>query len=189
MHPLFIKLLIVIAVMLVVFVIVVSFQPAAFRVTRSAKMNALPESIFPHINDLRAWKTWSPWEKMDPAMKATFESASTSGVGATYRWSGNRQVGEGRMTIIESEPDKRVLMKLEFLKPFVATNAAEFTITPDGSSTVVTWTMTGRNNFMFKAVSLFMNCEKMVGPQFEEGLGNLTKIVERSAPKTSPAVN
>lgn len=182
MHFLLIKLLIVIAVIIVVFVIVVSFQPATFRVTRSKKIKAPADAIFPHINDLSASKVWSPWEKLDPAIKGTFESVNVAGVGAKYHWSGNKQVGEGRMTIVESEPDRRVVTKLEFLKPFVATNTGEFTLAPevgsDGAATVVTWSMSGRNNFMFKAVSLFMNCEKMVGPQFEKGLIDLKKIVE-----------
>ena len=137
---------------------------ATFHVERSLSMNAPPEAAFAQVNDFHAWHAWSPWEKMDPAMKRTFDGAP-AGVGAKYAWVGNKDVGEGRMTIEESSPSK-IAIKLEFLKPFEATNTATFTFTktPEGSKT--TWAMDGNNNFFSKAMSLFMNMDKMIGPDF-----------------------
>jgi len=171
----FIKILIALVLIAVIFAIVVAMQPAEFRITRSASIPASPAAVFAQVNDLHLWTAWSPWEKMDPALKRTYEGAA-AGTGASYGWSGNNQVGEGRMTITESRPNDLIRMKLEFLKPFKATNTTEFTFKPEGNQTVVTWSMSGRNNFMCKAVGLFMNCDKMVGGQFEQGLANLKKI-------------
>ncbi len=172
-----IKILITLAIIVVVFVVIVALRPDEFRVARSAKMSASPAAVFAQVNDLHKWQEFSPWAKMDPAAKTTFEGPP-SGAGAVFTWAGNKQIGEGRMTIIESRPSELIRFKLDFLKPFEATNIAEFTFKPEGDQTLVTWSMSGKNNFMFKAVGLFMNCDKMVGDQFEEGLANLKAIVE-----------
>ena len=103
-----------------------------------------------------------------------------AGTGAIYTWAGNKEVGEGRMTIIESRPSDLIRVKLEFFKPFAATNIAQFTIKPEGNQTVVTWSMTGQNNFMAKAIHLFMNMDKMIGGQFEKGLAEMKSVVEAS---------
>ncbi|HTI97407.1 MAG TPA: SRPBCC family protein [Dongiaceae bacterium] len=169
-------ILIALPVLIVLFCIVVTLQPASFRVTRSATISAPPERVFSHVNDLKQWEAWSPWVKLDPNAKSTF-SGPAAGTGASMTWAGNREVGEGRMTITDSQPNKLVQLKLEFLKPFQAVSTAEFTFTPQGNATEVTWTMSGQNDFMGKAVSLFMDCDKMIGGQFEKGLASLNTAV------------
>ena len=171
------KILIAVAILIVVLVIVVVLQPSEFRVTRTATVSAPPEVVFDQVNDLHKYQTWSPFAKVDPAMKTTLEGPA-AGTGAVLAWAGNSKAGEGRMTLTESRPNELVRFNLEFFKPFKATNIAEFTFKPEGDQTVVTWSMTGKNNFMFKAVGLFMNCDKMVGGMFEEGLANLKTIAE-----------
>ncbi|QPK64910.1 SRPBCC family protein [Methylomonas sp. LL1] len=170
-------ILVLILIAVVVFVIVVARQPADFQVTRFATLSAPASVVFAQVNDLHKWDAWSPWAKLDPAAKSVFEGAE-AGVGAIMRWSGNHKVGEGSMTIIESRPDELIRFKLEFLKPFKASNTAEFTFKPEGNQTVVTWSMSGSNNFIGKAMGLIMNCDKMVGTQFEQGLSAIKAIVE-----------
>jgi hypothetical protein len=164
-------------VVLVVLAIVVAMQPEEFRVSRSAVMAAPAPAVFAQVNDLHNWEKWNPWQKVDPAMKLTF-SGPPSGIGAAYAWQGNRDVGEGRLAIIESKPADLVRIKLEFLKPFAATNTAIFTFKPEGNQTAVTWSMEGRNNYFAKAINLCMNMDKMVGGQFEKGLADMKAVVE-----------
>ena len=176
------KTLIALAVIIVVFLIIVATRPADFRVTRSATIAAPPSVVFAQVNDFHKWEAWSPWAKIDPAMKQTYEGPS-AGKGAVYSWAGNKEVGEGRMTITESRPSELIVIKLEFFKPFAALNTTEFTFQPEGNQTLVTWVMTGKNNFMAKAMCLFMNMEKMVGGDFEKGLASM-KAVAETAPKS-----
>ena len=171
------KILTALVVVVGVLVVVVAMQPSEFRVTRTAALSAPASAIFAQVNDLHNWRAWDPWAKLDPASKESFEGPS-AGVGAICRWAGNKEVGEGSMTILESKPDELIRIKLEFLKPFKATNTTEFTFVPQGDQTEVTWSMFGSRNFMCKAVGLVMNCEKMVGPQFEKGLANLKSMTE-----------
>jgi uncharacterized protein YndB with AHSA1/START domain len=173
-------ILISLAIIVIVFLVVVAMQPANFRIIRSAAIAAPPAIVFEQFNDFHNWNAWSPWAKMDPNAKNTFEGPP-AGVGSSFAWAGNNQVGEGRMTITESQPDKLVRMKLEFFKPFTATNTAEFNLEPEGTQTTVTWSMSGHNNFMGKAMSLIMNCDKMVGGQFEQGFANLKAVVGAAA--------
>ena len=141
------------------------------------KVTASPAAVFPHVNDLRNWQAWSPWAKLDPNAKNTF-TGPPAGVDASMSWAGNHNVGEGTMTIRESKPGEFVRFQLDFRKPFKGTNEAVFTFQAEGNQTVVTWTMTGRNNFIAKAVGLFfIDCDKMVGGQFEKGLENLQGVV------------
>ena len=172
-----VTLLIVPAVLVVVFVIIVAMRPDEFRVTRRASISAPPAAVFVHVNDLHKWQAFSPWAKMDPVAKTSF-AGPLAGVGAVFTWAGNKQVGEGSMTITESRPCELIRFRLDFVKPFEGTNTAEFTFTPEGAGTVVAWTMSGKNTFLFKAVGLFMNCEKIVGGQFDQGLASLKAIVE-----------
>jgi hypothetical protein len=137
------NILIGIVVIAVIFVIIAALQPADFRVTRTGTISAPASVVFAQVNDLHNWKAWSPWAKLDPNAKETFEGPP-AGTGASFSWAGNNQVGEGRMTITDSRPDELVRFKLEFQKPFVATNIAEFTFTSDGQQTTVTWSMTGK---------------------------------------------
>lgn len=167
------KILIAIGAIVAVFLAVAAMQPSTFKVTRSATIPAPPSAAFGMVNDFHNWAQWSPWEKLDPAMKKTYDG-SASGNGAVYSWVGNDQVGEGRMTIVESKPDEMVRIKLEFLKPFASTNDTQFDFKPEGGGTNVTWTMSGDSNFMAKAMTLVMgSMDKMIGPDFEKGLANM----------------
>ena len=175
------KILIAVAVIVVVFVVIVALQPKEYRVARSTTISAPPPAVFAQVNDFHKWEAWNPWGKIDPAMKQAYEGAP-AGVGAIYTWAGNNEVGEGRMTITESRPSDLIRINLEFFKPFAGNSTAAFTFKPEGNQTVVTWTMTGENNFMAKAIHLFMNMDKMIGGQFEKGLAEMKSIVE-AAPK------
>ncbi len=170
-------ILILVAIAVIIFIIAAAMQPSEFRVTRTATISAPASAVFAQVNDLQKWDAWSPWAKLDPEAKNSFEGPS-SGTGAIMRWAGNNKVGQGSMTIIESRPDEFIRFKLEFLKPFKATNTAEFTFNSENDQTTVTWSMYGKNNFMSKAMGLIMNCEKMVGGQFEKGLAALKSVVE-----------
>jgi uncharacterized protein YndB with AHSA1/START domain len=152
-------------------------QPSDFRIARSATISAPAADVFAQVNDFHKWDAWSPWAKIDPTMKQIYDGAP-SGTGAIYTWVGDKKVGEGTMTLTESRPNDVVSIKLEFRKPFKATNTAEFTFKPEGDQTVVTWSMSGRNNFMFKAFGLFMNMDKMLGGEFEKGLASMKSVVE-----------
>jgi Polyketide cyclase / dehydrase and lipid transport len=174
------KILIAVAIIVVVFVVIVALQPSEFKVVRSATISAPAPALFAQVNDFHKWEAWNPWGKLDPTMKQAYEGAP-AGTGAIYTWSGNNEVGEGRMTITESRPSDLIRIKLEFFKPFAATNTAEFTFKPEGNQTAVTWSMTGNNNFMAKAVHLFMNMDKMVGGQFDKGLAQMGSVVEAAA--------
>ena len=172
-------ILIAIAVVIVLLILIVATRPSQFRVSRSARMTAPPDRIFPQVNELHKWEAWNPWGKLDPNTKLVY-AGPPAGVGASYTWAGNNQVGEGMSTIINSQPNERVLLRLDFAKPMKATNMAEFTFVPDGSQTVVTWSMTGKYNFVGKAFGLFVNCDTMIGGQFEKGLAAIKSLVETS---------
>ena len=172
-----IPILLALAVIAILFIILVAGQSDEFTVSRSAKISAPPEKIFPHVNDLHNWEAWSPWAKLDPNAKNSFEGAA-SGVGAAMAWTGNCKVGVGRMTIIESQPSESIRFRLDFEKPMKATNIAEFTFKNEGGQTAVTWSMTGQKNFVGKIFHLIMSCDKMIGGQFEKGLAAIKTIVE-----------
>ena len=172
------KILLALLVLIVVLVIVVAVQPSDFRITRKAVIAAPPAAIFEQLNAFQKWNAWSPWAKLDPNAKNRFEGPA-SGVGAKFMWSGNSEVGEGSMTITASKPDEKVVMDLVFIKPFAGSSVTEFTLKPEGSGTEVTWSMSGRNNFIGKAISLCMNCDKMIGTKFEEGFENLKRVVAK----------
>jgi polyketide cyclase/dehydrase/lipid transport protein len=166
------KIALVLLLIVVGLAVFVATRPAEFRIVRSRTVAAPPDVVHAYVNDLHKWPEWSPWEKLDPAMKREY-SGAPAGPGAAYHWSGNDDVGEGRMTIMGSRPPQSVTIRLEFLKPFAATNTTQFDFAPSGSGTNVTWAMTGHNNFMAKAFSAFMDMDKMVGTDFEKGLAGL----------------
>ncbi len=172
------KILLILAAAIVLFLVVAAFQPADFRISRKAVIPAPPAAVFAQINDFHKWQAWSPWAKLDPNAKNSFEGPE-SGVGSKFSWSGNNEVGEGSMKITSSKPGESVVMDLVFTKPFAATNLTEFTIKPEGAGTEVTWTMSGKNNFVGKAMGLIINCDKMVGTKFEEGFANLKSAVAK----------
>ncbi len=171
------KILLVLVVLIAAFCAFVVTRPAEFSVTRSALIPGKPETVFPLVNDFHQWKKWSPWAKLDPNTKETFSGAE-QGQGASFAWEGNSKVGQGSMTITESKPNERIRMGLEFIKPFKATNATEFTFQPQDGQTLVTWTMSGRNGFLGKAVAVAIDCDKMIGDSFEEGLASMKTVVE-----------
>jgi uncharacterized protein YndB with AHSA1/START domain len=169
----------IIAAVIVVLIVVVAMQPPTFRVTRSALIAAPPARVFEEVNDLHRWQAWSPWQKLDPNMKQTYDGPPV-GVDSNMSWSGNNKAGQGRMTITESTPAERVGFRLEFLKPFRANHGAEFTFEPvgGGSETRVNWSMSGDKNFMSKAFGLIVNMDKLIGADFEKGLAQLKAIAE-----------
>ena len=152
-------------------------RPDTFRVQRASSVNAPPEKIFPLINDLQRWRAWSPYEKKDPAMKRTL-SGTSHGPGAVYEWEGNKDIGKGRMEIIDAAPPSRVRIALDFVKPFEAHNIVEFTLEPNGGSTKVTWAMHGSSPYLAKLMSIFFSMDSMVGKDFEAGLANLKAVAE-----------
>jgi uncharacterized protein YndB with AHSA1/START domain len=175
------KILILLVVAIAAVCVIASFQSDDLNVTRSATINAAPDAVFKVVNDFRQWDAWSPWSKLDPQMKKTLEGPP-EGVGAVYKWSGNNEVGEGSTKLVESKPNEKIGMKLEFVRPFAGSSDVQFTFAPEGAGTKVTWTMQSKKPFIGKVMGLFMDCEKMCGDQFSEGLDNLGKVVT-AAPK------
>ena len=179
------KILIGGAALLVVFLIVVATRPATFEIKRSAQINAPAEVVFAQVNDFKAWAAWSPWEQLDPAMKRTFNEVPAS-VGASYHWTSDKDdVGEGNMKITEAKPAEHLGIALDFLKPFEAHNRIDFDFVKAGEGTSVTWKMSGDNNFLAKTMSVFMDMDKMVGPDFEKGLASLKTVSEGAAKKAA----
>lgn len=171
-------ILIVIALLVAIVIVLAVLKPDTFRVERSTRIKASPDKVFALINDFNRWGSWSPWEKMDPAMQRTF-SGAPSGKGSVYEWKGNSKVGEGRMEILESAPSARITIKLDFLKPFEAHNVADFRLEPQGGETAVTWTMQGPASFVVKIMHVFMDMDRMVGKDFEAGLANMKAVAEK----------
>jgi len=172
MSPILIAVLGVVVLLLAIFLIVVAMRPNEFKVTRAASLAAPAATLFERVNDFHQWTSWSPWEDKDPAMKKIYDGPP-AGVGTHYHWVGNKNVGEGMMTITESRPNELIRIKLEFLKPFKGTNDTVFTFKPENAGTAVTWTMSGNYNFFTKMFGLFMNMDKMIGTDFEKGLAQL----------------
>jgi uncharacterized protein YndB with AHSA1/START domain len=168
----------VIVILVASVLLLAASKPARFRIARSARIQAPAERIFPLINDFHQWVAWSPYEKLDPTMTKTFSGAA-SGTGAAYAWEGNNKAGKGRMEISESVPHSRIVIPLEFEKPWKASNLASFTLDAIGGTTNVTWAMEGQSGFAFKLFGLFMNMDKMVGRDFEAGLATLKTLVEK----------
>ena len=160
-------------------IIVIAGQPDEFKLSRSAKIAAPPEKVFPHVNDLHQWEAWSPWAKLDPNAMNSFEGAAT-GVGAAMSWDGNKKVGAGRLTITESLPNELIRIRMEFIRPFEVTSSAEFTFRPEARQTVIVWSMSCRSNFFAKIFGLLMNCDDMAGRDFEKGLANLNAVASKN---------
>jgi hypothetical protein len=160
--------------------VVVASRPSEYRVARTARIAARPSAVFPHVNDLRMFNSWNPWITLDPGATTTY-SGPLSGPGAVMAWAGDKNVGEGRMTIVESRPDELVRFRLDFLKPFAGTADAEFVFIGAGDGTAVTWSMTGHNNLVAKAMHLVIDMDRMIGGRFEKGLASLKSLAEASA--------
>jgi len=172
------KIFVVLLVLIGAVAVFAASRPDAFRVQRTARIKAAPDKIAPLIEDFHRWQTWSPWESLDPTMKRSY-SGAPRGVGAVYEWEGHRNVGAGRMQITEAAPT-RIVIALDFLRPFAAHNVATFTLEPRGDATEVTWTMDGRHVFPAKVMGLFVNMDRMVGSYFETGLTRLRTASEAS---------
>jgi uncharacterized protein YndB with AHSA1/START domain len=170
----------ILLVIVLVVLVVAATRPGGFRVERTTKVQAPPERLFALLNDFHQWSSWSPWEKLDPAM-ARSHGGAASGKGAIYEWKGNRKVGQGRMEITESVPTSKITIQLDFLEPFQAHNIAEFTLQAQGETTSLTWAMICHRNFMMKVMSIFMDMDRMIGKDFETGLANLRSLVETGA--------
>ena len=169
---------VVLAVAIAIVLILAATRPDTFKVQRAATIKAPPEKIFAVISDFHQWGSWSPWENRDPAMQRSFSGAN-SGRGAVYAWDGNKNVGSGRMEILDVSVPSKIVIKLDFLKPFEAHNTAEFTMLPQGDATNLTWAMHGPLVFMAKVMHVFINMDKMIGKDFEAGLANLKKLTEK----------
>ena len=167
-----------IVVLLAALLIYAATKPDSFRVERRAAINAPPGKIFALINDFHQWESWSPWEKIDPALKRTYSGAA-SGKGAVYEWNGNKDIGQGRMEIVESSPSSKIVLNLDFVTPFEAHNFVEFSLSAEGDSTTVTQAMYGPSPYISKLMTIFFSMEKMVGDKYEEGLDNLKKLAEK----------
>jgi len=169
---------VVLAIAIAILLILAATKPDTFTVRRATTVKAAPETIFPLINDFHQWGTWSPYETKDPAMKRTY-SGTASGKGAVYAWQGNKNVGSGRMEILDSSAPSKIVIKLDFFAPFEGHNTAEFTMLPQGDVTNVTWLMHGPVPFMAKIMHVLMNIDRMVGKDFEIGLANLKRLTEK----------
>jgi hypothetical protein len=170
-------LAVIVVVVIAGILVYAATKPDSFRVERTLAMKAPAAKILPMINDLKAMAAWSPYEKKDPAMKRTY-GAVTAGKGATYAWDGDKNVGQGSMEILESSPDK-VVLRLDFIKPFEAHNTGEFILKPKGDVTDVTWAIHGPSPYVSKVITIFVDFDKMIGKDFEQGLADLKATVEK----------
>ena len=168
----------VLALAIVAVLVIAAFKPDTFRVQRRATIKAPPDKIFPLLSDFQRWGAWSPWEKKDPDMKRSF-SGPSQGKGAVYAWEGDKNVGTGRMEIVEAVPASRVGLKLDFMKPFEAHNSVQFDLIPKGEMTEVVWNMQGPAPYVAKIMHVFVNMDRMVGADFEAGLANLKSVAEK----------
>lgn len=173
------KIFIAIAAVVAVFLVYVALQPADYMVSREITINAPAAKIFPYLNNQKLAEKWEPWSEIDPAAKMTYSGAD-AGVGARADWTGGKQLGTGSATIIESVPEQRVAIKLEYTAPMQATQDAEYLIKSSGNQSVVVWTVRGKNTFPARIMCFFMNMDKMVGGMFEKGLANLKVLTEKS---------
>jgi Polyketide cyclase / dehydrase and lipid transport len=171
---------VVLAIALAVVLVLAATKPDTFTVRRTAVVKAPAERIFALINNFHQWVNWSPWENRDPAMMRTYSGAE-SGRGAIYAWNGNKNVGSGRMEILDASSSSKIVIKLDFFKPFEGHNTAEFSFVPerDAAATNVTWVMHGPSSFVSKVMQVFMNLDKMIGKDFETGLANLKRLTEK----------
>ena len=172
------KIALVLVVLVCAVLVYAATKPDTMTVQRTATIKAPPEKIYPLITDFHSWSAWSPYEKLDPAMKRTY-GGPAAGKGATYAWEGNNKVGKGDMQITDAMAPSKVDIALHFLKPMKTNNLTEFTLVPKGDSTTVTWAMRGPNLYIGKVMGVFVNMDRMIGRDFETGLANLKAIAER----------
>ncbi len=168
----------IVAAAIAVILVLAAMKPDNFVVQRALTIKSSPEKIYPLIADFHRWTLWSPYEKLDPTLQRKYSGADSS-KGAVYEWSGNKKAGKGRMEIIAANEPNDIVIQLDFIEPFATRNTAEFTLTPNGDSTTVSWAMRGSSPFIAKIMQVFFDMDKMVGPDFEAGLANLQTIAEQ----------
>jgi hypothetical protein len=173
------KILLLLLALIGAFVIYVALQPDEYRVERTVTIVAPAGEVFGNVNNLRKWEAWSPWAKLDPDAKVAFEGPE-AGEGATMTWDGDDNVGAGKMAIVESEPDKAVDLAVTFTRPFEGGTNSDFSFTPKGDETDVTWTMHGTHNFMEKAFTVIFDGVGMMGNDIDKGLSQLKSVSEGS---------
>lgn len=169
--------LIVVAALFAVVLGLAAMQPDQFRVERTIAIKAPPEKILAVLDDFKRWQEWSPWEGLDPAMQRQY-SVVSKGVGATYTWTGNSDVGSGRMEIVKLT-EKQMLIALTFMEPMEAHHMAEFKLATRDDVTEVTWAMYGGNSWPCRIMQVFVSMDSMVGKDFENGLARLKSVSER----------
>ncbi|WP_426190997.1 SRPBCC family protein [Massilia sp. DWR3-1-1] len=162
----------------IVILLMAAMKPDSFTIVRSTTVNAPPEKIAALITDFHRWRAWSPWEHLDPAMQRSF-SGAPSGKGAVYEWRGNKEVGRGRMEILEAATPARTVVKLDFIEPFASSNVTEFLLVPAGAGTTVSWTMTGPMLFVSKLMTVFVSMDTLIGKDFDKGLAQLKTAAEK----------
>ena len=170
--------IIAVVVLLAALLALAATKPATFRVQRATSIQAPPEKIFPLISDFHNWASWSPYEKLDPAMRKTYGGAA-NGKGAVYEWEGNSKAGKGRMEITDTSLPSKITIKLDFFKPFEGHNTAEFALDAKGDSTTVTWAVHGPNSYIAKVMSIFLSMDSLLGKEFENGLASLKTVAEK----------
>jgi uncharacterized protein YndB with AHSA1/START domain len=177
------KLLLGLVLVIGAFLLYAATRPDTYRVERAAKIDAPIAVVYSQLEDFKAWGNWSPWEKLDPAMKKSYQGPP-KGPGAMYSWEGNKKVGKGKMTIKDARPPTFIEYELAFVEPFAAVSTTTFNLTPDGDkATNVTWAMEGKNNLIGKAWGVFMNMDQAIGGDFEKGLAGLETVSESEAKK------
>lgn len=179
------KILLAIVVLIAAVLVFAATRPDSFHIERSVIVQAPPQALYPQIADFRRWQAWSPYEKLDPAMRRSYEGAER-GQGAVYAWDGDKS-GAGRMEIVESIEPSRVRIHLDFLRPFKARNTAEFVLTPEGEGTRLSWAMYGPDSYVGKLMGLFFDRDAMFGKDFEKGLASLKALAE--TPTAPPATS
>lgn len=186
LNPMLKKFLLVIAIVLVGIIIASRFQPASYTVERSATIDAPPEVVFAHVNDFTKWQQFNAWGDADPNAVYTYSDVS-SGVGANFHWKGNSEMGEGRMTILESKPNEYVKVDLEFIEPFAGKAVTEYVIAPEGTNSKLTHRMSSEHNFFSRIMCMFMDVDKMIGEKFEEGMRRMNKVLPALVPAPEPS--
>ena len=180
MKKILLGIVVVLAVLVLGVLALAATRPTHYTIQRTATVAAPPSTVHSLVDDLHRFPEWSPWQKLDPAMKVTYDGPQT-GVGSKYHWVGNKDAGEGRMTITESTPGQSVVMKLEFIKPFASVATTTLAMAPEGEGSKVTWMMEGDWDYMSKIMGLFMNMDTMIGKDFTEGLANLDRLAQSTA--------
>jgi hypothetical protein len=161
-------------------------RPDTYHVERTAKIDAPATVVFSQLEDFKAWAAWSPWDKLDPQMKKTYEGPPV-GVGSTYSWQGNDKVGKGKMSIVGSQPPTEIKYRLEFIEPFTAIASTGFKVAAEGDKASVTWSMDGNKNLMAKVFGLFKDMDAQIGSDFDKGLAGLKAVAESESKKRAEA--